>query len=328
MRRTKAKKRRLKKARSKKISKPTKADRKSKSGLKPGKVFLYALGVAALGGGAYLVYDKLRKNPPVNQLPSYSDPNIIINNNLPASVTSSTSSTSLFRTDNFPLKRGSRGTRVTQLQQALASIIGIQAMNANGGIDGIFGPGTANALKMAGYSEIIDEGTFNKIIIRNTSLLQVGFNAQEIANSLYAAAESKSLSGVINNLQKIKSVSDYSAVNTYYKQKGFISKTIVTDLLDYAFKSNENAKQEIRNEFLRIGLKMDTQGRWSLSGFGYRDLITIRETLVTDNQNNKIPVHRNTILGDEIKVANGYTWFRSLDNNVLQVPTQDVKYTK
>lgn len=324
MQRSKVIKVRFEKARAKNKPKPIKAAKQGKPGLKPGKIFLYALGVAALGGGAFLVYDRLRKNPTTNLLTSKSDPEtIIINNNLPASIVSSASS--ILRKDNFPLKRGSRGARVTQLQQALASIIGINAMNANGGIDGIFGPGTANALKMAGYSETIDQATFNKIIGSNT--LPTGLNALEVANTLYVAAQRSDLSVVIFNLQQIKSVPDYTAVNNYYKTKGFISKTIVTDLLDNAFSSNESAKQEIRNEFLRMGLKVDSQGRWSLSGFGYRDLITIRETLVTDNQNIKIPVHMNTILGDEVKVANGYTWFRSLDNSVLQVPTQDVKYT-
>lgn len=327
MQRSKVIKVQFEKSRAKKKRKTVKTDKKGKAGLKPAKIFLYALGVAALGGGAYLVYDRMRNKSAStnNLLTSKSDPGtIIINNNLPATSAAKTS-TSLLRKDNFPLKSGSRGARVTQLQQALASIIGMDAINVNGGIDGIFGSGTANALKMAGYPSTIDEATFNKIISRNTP--STGFNALEVANSLYVAAQNAELSTVLFNLQQIRSVSHYTSVNNYYKTKGFISKTIVTDLLDNSFSKNESAKQEIKSEFLRIGLKVDSQGKWSLSGFGYRDLITIRETLVTDTQNNKIPVHRNTILGDEVKVANGFTWFRSLDNAILQVPTQDVKYT-
>jgi hypothetical protein len=117
-------------------------------------------------------------------------------------------------------------------------------------------------------------------------------------------------------------------VNEYYKKQGFISKTIVNDLLEYAFKSNEAAKVQIRNEFLRIGLKVSSTGTWSLQGLRlYKDLITIRETVVTDSRNNRIPVRRNTILGDELEVANGLTWFKSIDDSILNVPTQDVKYT-
>jgi lysozyme family protein len=59
--------------------------------------------------------------------------------------------------DSFPLKRGSKGTRVTALQQALSkttpSIL----------IDGQFGPQTAAALKNAGFPEIVDETLFDKI---------------------------------------------------------------------------------------------------------------------------------------------------------------------
>jgi hypothetical protein len=156
----------------------------------------------------------------------------------------------------------------------------------------------------------------------------VVFNPSALANSLYSAAQSKNLEQVIGVLKQLKTVSDYSSVNEYYKKQSFISRTIVTDLLDYAFKSNEAAKTQIKNEFLRVGLKVSSTGSWSLQGIRlYKDLITIRATVVTDGQNNRIPVRKDTILGDELEVANGMTWFRSIDNSTLRVPTQDVKYT-
>lgn len=301
---------------------PSKSTKKSPS-VKPSTVFLYALGIAALGGGGYLIYDRLRKKTTVYQGSSSEPDTIIINNNLPASVSSKVSSSA---TDNYPLKKGSRGNRVVQLQQALANILGIAVMNANGGIDGIFGSGTANALKLAGYGESIDQATFNKII--GSGGVSSTFNPTPIADALYEASSDKDINGVLKALGQLKSVSDYSAVNNAYKQKGFISRTIVTDLLDYAFKGNEAAKDQIKKELLRIGLKVSSSGTWSLQGLRlYKDLITLRSTIVTDSQNNKIPVSSNTILGDEIKVANGKTWFRSIDNSILCVPTQDVKYT-
>ncbi|QLH33378.1 MAG: hypothetical protein HWD62_14050 [Cyclobacteriaceae bacterium] len=77
-----------------------------------------------------------------------------------------------------------------------------------------------------------------------------------------------------------------------------------------------------------MGLKVSSTGTWSLQGIRlYRDLITIRESVVMDNKGNRIPVRRNTILGDEVEVANGMTWFKSIDNSILKVPTQDVTYT-
>lgn len=308
---------------------PKKAQTKKPNGIKPAKVFIYALALAALSGGGYLVYDRIKrkKSADQNQIPSDSNSDtIIINNSLPVSYSSANTSRMVSSgssgKENFPLKRGSRGARVTMLQQALAkttpSIM----------IDGQFGPQTAGALKTAGYPEVVDQALFNKITGAGEGTVQVVFNPGALALSLYRAAQSKNLGGVVSVLQQIKSVADYSSVNDYYKKQSFISRTIVTDLLDYAFKNEQAAKEQIRNEFLRMGLKVDGSGTWSLQGIRlYKDLITIRETVVTDSQNNKIPVRRNTILGDEVEVANGMTWFRSIDHSILKVPTQDIKYT-
>jgi hypothetical protein len=311
-----------------KVHKPKSRAKKTAStkgkGVKPSKVFLYALGVVAFGGGAYLVYDKLRKKQVTVFNNTQETPDIIINNNLPTSSPAQKSVSG--RNDNFPLKRGSRGTRVTALQQALAKIIGIETMNANGGIDGQYGPGTANALKIAGYGETINESTFNAIVSKADSG-SVAIDPSVVAQNLYRAAQAKNLANVIASLKQIKSVSDYSSVNDYYKSIPIISKTIVNDLLNYAFANNETAKEKIKIEFTRIGLKVNDSGVWSLQGIRlYKDLITIRPTVVIDSYNHRITVPRNTILGDEIKIANGTTWFRTVDSGVLRVPTQDVKY--
>lgn len=311
-----------KKPKAKKPAAPKKSQ--GKKGGEKTRVFIYALALAALSGGGYLVYDRIKRKKLAeqNQLPSDNNDTIIINNTLPSSLSTFTSKVLSSANDNFPLKRGSRGTRVTMLQQTLSkttpSIL----------IDGIFGSQTVGALKTSGYPEIVDETLFNKITGTNKGSVQVIFNPSSLATSLYTATQSRNLAQVISVLKQLKTVSDYSTVNEYYKKQSFISKTIVTDLLEYAFKSNEAAKQQIRNEFLRIGLKVSSSGTWSLQGISlYKDLITIRETVVADSQNNKIPVRRNTILGDEMNVANGITWFKSIDNNILKVPTQDVRYT-
>lgn len=308
----------------KKITSPAKKAPAKRKGIKPAKVFIYALALAALGGGGYLVYDRLKKRKLMeqNQIPSEtSSDTIIINNTLPTSYASFTSRAISTASDNFPLKKGSRGPRVSMLQQALSKTSpGIS-------VDGQFGPQTISALKSAGYPETVNESLF-KQITGDSGSLTVVFNPSRLATSLYSGAQSNNLEQVLGVLKQLKTVSDYSMVNEYYKKQSFIAKTIVTDLLDYAFKSNEAAKTQIRNEFLRMGLKVSGTGTWSLQGIRlYKDVITIRETVVTDAQNNRIPVRRNTILGDEVEVSNGMTWFKSIDNSVLRVPTQDVKYT-
>ena len=70
-------------------------------GVKPAKVFLYALGVVAFGGGAYLVYDKLRKKQVTVYNNTQETPDIIINNSLPTSSPAQKSVS--VRNDNFPL---------------------------------------------------------------------------------------------------------------------------------------------------------------------------------------------------------------------------------
>jgi hypothetical protein len=305
-------------------SKPSKPPVK-KTAVRPAKVFVYALALAALGGGGFLVFDRIKKKRQASQNvpPANSADTIIINNSLPVSYNSSSSRGSrlISGSDSFPLKRGSRGQRVATLQQALSKSTPSIA------VDGQFGPQTASALKSAGYSEVVDEQLFNRIIGANSAMVLV-FNPSGIADTLYRATQAKDLAETLSALKQIKSVSDYSSVNEYYKKQTFISRTIVTDLLEYAFKYDESAKAQIKNEFLRMGLKVSASGTWSLQGIRlYKDLITIRETVVTDSQNNKIPVRRNTILGDEIEVANGMTWFKSIDNSILKVPTQDIKYT-
>ncbi len=314
------KKTQSKKPKAQKASTPKKSQ--GKKSVKPAKVFIYALALAALSGGGYLVYDRMKKKKADQNQPADNNDTIIINNSLPTSFSSFTQRVLNTASDSFPLKRGSRGSRVTLVQQALSkttpSIL----------VDGQFGPQTAGALKTAGFPETVDEALFNKITGASKGTLQVVLNPSALAASLYSAAQAKNLAQVLSVLKQIKSVPDYSAVNDYYKKQGFISKTIVNDLLEYAFKSNEAAKVQLRNEFLRIGLKVSSTGTWSLQGIRlFKDIITIRETVVTDSQSNRIPVRRNTILGDELEVANGMTVFKSIDNNILRVPTQDVKYT-
>lgn len=290
-------------------------------GIRPAKVFIYALALAALGGGGYLVYDRIRRKKL-----NFGDDSKNSNDILPSSANTLISSGSqITKTkDNLPLKKGSSGSRVLALQQALTKL-GASSV----AMDGKFGKGLQAALKKAGYPTTIDEKTFNKITGSVQTVAKVMFNPGDIATRLYKAAQNKNVNGVITQLKRIKNVSDYSAVNEHYKKQGFIiSKTIVTDLLDFAFKKNEDAKDLLRNEFVRIGLKEDDIGRWSLQGFPlFKDLITIRETFVVDAKRNRIPVKRKTILGNEIEVQNGMTWFRSVDNKILCVPTQDVKFT-
>ncbi|HEY9048283.1 MAG TPA: peptidoglycan-binding protein [Ohtaekwangia sp.] len=295
----------------------------------PAKVFIYGLALAALGGGGYLLYNRVRKK----QLASSASGDVADTDSTDYGTVSEATTTTASKpmakifarssgSDSFPLKKGSRGTRVTQLQQALIK------KGASIKVDGKFGAATASALKAAGYSDSIDATGFSQIIGQSPAIVQVVFNPSELALKLFNAANQKKDQDVLSMLKQINTVSEYSSVNEYYKKLSIISKTIVTHLLDYAFKDDAVVQKLIKREFTRIGLKEHDTGVWSLQGIElYKDLITIRPTIVIDAWNNRIPVKGNTILGDEIQIINGMTWFRSVDRSILRVPTQDVKYS-
>lgn len=281
------------------------------------RILIFALGVGALGGAIYYTIQDLRNRRKAE------------GGHVPEASKSSSTVYNVFNSgsqgDSFPLKRGSRGARVRQLQQALANILGLDVMNQNGGIDGIFGKGTENALRLANYPKSISEDLFKQIV---DNIPTIVFNPQDLAQRLYSNASLQNLSGVLEVLKQIKNVSEYSSVNEAYKKQSLVSRTIVTHLLDTAFANDFTAKEKIKGEFFRMGLKYSTAtGKWSLAGLGeLRDIITIVDTYVLDRNQNRIKVKKNTILGDEQKIENGMTLFRAIDNSLAMVPSAHVKY--
>lgn len=286
-----------------------------KKKLTPKRVFLYTLGLGVIGGAVYLGRQYYKR-----KAQSAAD----------ATEPKENATTSIFNIfssggDSFPLKRGSKGPRVSKLQQALQKLVGQDAMAKFGGIDGVFGSGTEGALKLAGFGKTVSEAMFHQIV---NNIPTVVFDPQSFATKLSLSAGRRRINEVVGLLQQIKDATQYSAANEAFKRIGFVSRTIVTHLLDLSFAHDENAKQQIRAQFLRIGLKLDpTTSKWSLQGFaGFKDIVTLIDTYVVDQQKNKLRVKRNTILGDEKETRNGMTLFRALDNSYAAVPSDHVKY--
>ncbi len=152
-----------------------------------------------------------------------------------------------------------------------------------------------------------------------------------VAKQLFDQALKRSIEGVLTILSQIQNTDDYQQVNEAYKietdKRTMVKQTIVTSLLDRYFSGNPKAKDRIKAEFLRIGLKLTPQGKWSLSGFEKRkDLITNVPTFVTDWMGNRIPVKPETILGEAQSTSNGMTRFQGLDGKIYKVPDRDVRY--
>lgn len=283
------------------------------------RIFLVGIGAAVVGYGMYELYKKMT---------SQNQPSTDIETILPESGASLKQV--VVGNDRFPLKRGSKGNNVRLMQAGLQKILGTEELFKHTRIDGDFGPGTEDALIIAGYPTVVTEPIFLSIIkgerVNKSSL---STDPRNLAEQLYKYGIQKDLSRVLSVLGQLKSTSDYSNLNDFFKQvteeKTLVTSTIVTYLLDKIFKYDESAKEKIRTEFRRIGLLEKSDGRWSLSGIRmYRDIQTLANTFVNDSVGTTILVEKGTILGAELKVSNGMTTFKALDGRLYQVPSRDV----
>lgn len=251
----------------------------------------------------------------------------------------------------FPLKRGSRGALVKQLQTALNQTYG-EAVFATEDIVGIFGPKTEATLVAKGFPKAVDLATFTKIItppvaptggkaqvpansastspdaaINNPAPELTTSQAVEIANNLQRYAAGKDLAAVLNELKRLRTVGDYNNVNTVFKniRLGNVHQTLVTGLLSVF--SDAGVKPLVTAEFKRIGLKQSGNGTWSLSGPGSpRRIITRQATTIRADNGFSLEVPQETMLGVEIGRVRQYSRFRTLDNNILYVPLNHIRY--
>jgi hypothetical protein len=117
------------------------------------KIFLYTLGVGVLGGIGFLTYEHFKNKKEAQDSVENSQGSNVITTSKPVQGN-----------DNFPLKFGSKGQRVVQLQEKLEKILGADRLKELTPIDGIWGSGTEKALKLAGLPTIIYKDSFDKII--------------------------------------------------------------------------------------------------------------------------------------------------------------------
>lgn len=212
--------------------------------------------------------------------------------------------------DQFPLRKGSTGNRVKLLQQALIEKHG-KAILPKYGADGGFGIELVTALKKLGLPEQINENTFN--VIANASAI----DPKKVSMELYKAVASKDFSKTLGVLKTFKSVKDYKAVSEHflnYRIGGNVRQTIVTGVMNMFPQPNQ--KDQLRMEFLRMGLSFDGN-KWSLSGIDMRQIITTVATLIWKDKKTSIPVPANMVLGREVARKSGYVMFENGGRNFL-----------
>lgn len=116
------------------------------------KTILIGLGVLGTGVAGFLGWNYWKNKKKANQEEDTT------------SVTDSTSiTTSSVKNDDFPLKRGSKGNRVTQLQNALVKKYGASILPKYG-VDGMFGKEVEAALVRAKMPTSINETNYTKLV--------------------------------------------------------------------------------------------------------------------------------------------------------------------
>jgi hypothetical protein len=236
--------------------------------------------------------------------------------------------------NSFPLQKGSQGSLVKQLQQALMTAYG-KSILPNYGADGGFGTETINALTSKGFPTVIDQDTFTKIVSggtasnassnTNTPLPQNVEQPIDIAKNIWQSAKTKNLAGMLSELQRIQDVKEYVVTNTLFKTlylRG-VRQTIVNAALS-SFQ-DEASKEQLRTEFLRIGLK-NNGNKWTLAGFEKNQVITTQATSIHNMDGAVLEVPADTLLGTFMASTEDATAFSTLDNETLYVPTKHISY--
>lgn len=281
------------------------------------KILLISLGIAATGTLGYFGYQwyQKRKQSASEGDQSTETPDLDFT---PPVKSNFTVPYTPKRNDDFPLKKGSKGARVKQIQEVLLVKLGKDALG-KAGADGDFGSKTEAALLKAGYPSTIDESTFNVMTQGE------GLDAAGTAKELYSATIIKNFTGAIKALQKLKTKDDYTSVSDIFKNSyriGGVRQTLVNGMLN-SF-SDEKQKQAIRLQFTRMGLNYDGK-KWSLSGIETSSIITKQETLVWVNPKMAIKVPANMVLGKEIARRGNHTLFENNGKHFL-VESKTINY--
>ena len=295
------------------------------------KMILIGLGVLGTGVAGFLGWNYWKNKKKAKQEEEDASQSDTTNFNIPAPKQdnylppkTTTPKTTPSRNDEFPLKKGSKGAKIKTLQEALIAKYGKSIMPKYGA-DGDFGSEMTNALKKLNISESIDESTYN--VLTQGEII----DPAAVSKKLHDSATSKNISQVVSAMKGMKNTDDYSAVSNDFKENYLVNgvhQTLVNGMLN-SF-SDEKQKQQIRLEFLRMGLKYDGK-KWALAGLGDiptgKEIITQEKTdAYTATGNGKISFPKNIVLGKKEFTLNGWVHFYPYKSNTLfKVKKEHVK---
>lgn len=299
------------------------------------KIIIASLAVGAAGILGYFGWQYLKKkkeakkngdldevlktnnitNPVYDPEPVYSKPKSVTKPSV--SNTVYTTSSSAIDKNAFPLKKGSKGNNVKLLQEALIAKHG-KTILPRYGADGDFGTETLNALKKIGLPSTVTESTFN-VLVQGTKI-----DPSALGKELYSATVAKNFSKALSLLKQIQTTDDYKVASEIFKLNRIngVRQTIVNGLLNTF--TTDTQKQQIKFEFLRMGLQFDGN-KWSLSGFDGRPIVTAENTTVWINAMEGVKVPAKMVLGNEVSRRLDYTLFEN-NGKYFLVNTKSVNY--
>jgi hypothetical protein len=228
----------------------------------------------------------------------------------------------------FPLKRGSKGLEVRQLQAALIATHG-KSILPKYGADGDFGSEMAAALKKLKHPTTVSESLFHVLTagMASGSASSNAFTTDSIAKQFLTALSKHDYPTTINLLKQIKNKDGYTEVSNEFKTyrvNGGVRQTLVNGTLNAFLDATQ--KQNIRMEFIRMGLKYNGKA-WSLDGIAVDKIITTTPTQIWLDGYNSMLVPSNMILGKPIAKRLDFTLFESEGRHFL-VKTKDITNLK
>lgn len=279
-------------------------------------------------------YDDILRSSAEQEEPKYQ-PSLPPASSTPASTYNSTTSST------FPLKPGSKGPLVVELQKTLIAIHGSQILPKYGA-DGDWGSETTKALKVKHNLSIVSLPDFTRLkkqaeeksggnlitsaIVNPVQTAASAFQATAIASGLMTAIKTKSFTTTITFLRQIKNVQQYVAVNSIFKLmpfSGLTRFTIVNAVLETFKETSE--RETINKTFLEMGLK-NNNGVWSLSGLRYNPNVeTLCSTYIWDGKGVEIQVPAGTTLGQLVDTDEGIVRFRTVQGDDLYVLEETVR---
>jgi len=312
------------------------------------KLIRYAAGAGVVFGAGYLAFTYFQNKAAQRGSADIADTTIA-----PTRVKSTNPNASNIvrqHRNQFPVKLGARGNLVVLIQKALLNIGGVAASIIRktsikrGKPDGVFGSGTVKALQAAGFSSVLSEKEFTRLI--GTTNTSVSSN-QALAMQLIKSANAKNLFAVLSGLQKIKDTTHYIAVSSFFKNTRILGTrvtSLVNALLSVAFRMNAAGKVKIRAEFSRMGLLQDQRGVWSIPNLGsfdtpgalknyiqqqqrYKLAVTDHPTVLKSEDGSFItpPLNPNILIGYVMHSANGITKIIATNGEVVFAPENNLK---